>query len=474
MLSLASSLTLLPALLALGARTHPYFAPPSLLLAARLRHLPVTYARPIRWAALAVAIGSLALIPRASFDHNPVNLRDPNTESVQAFQDLLQQSSTSPWTVDLVEPDLATAQAKAGKLAKLPFVERALTLLDYVPDRQAEKRAILETMAFLVPPLAERSAAPDAAAQIAALARLEAALATGEGGVGDARLEASETRLRDALGRMRTALAAAPAPGHVLGRLQTNVVGSLVEQLDELTESLSPGDVTLEMLPPELREMMLADDGRARVSVIPKKDLNDSANLEEFVDGVLAVEPEGTGPAVGLVEWGRVTSGAMKQAMLAGFVVTALFLFLLWRNWWDTALAFFPLGLAGLATCAALVGLGWHFDFANVIVLPMLLGMGIDNGVHLVHRHRTNPEEEDVLASSTARAVWFAALTTVLSFGSLAFASHRGMASLGRLLTLGVAATLVCYIVVLPAVLAWDDQRRQRRVGAVPRSEPSP
>jgi predicted RND superfamily exporter protein len=151
----------------------------------------------------------------------------------------------------------------------------------------------------------------------------------------------------------------------------------------------------------------------------------------------------------------------MKQAMLVGFVATAVFLFLLWRNLWDTALAFFPLALAGLATVASLVLLGWHFDFANVIVLPMLLGMGIDNGVHLVHRHRTNPEEEDVLASSTARAVWFAAVTTVLSFGVLAFASHRGMASLGRLLTLGVAATLIAYVVVLPAVLAWDDERRK-------------
>jgi predicted RND superfamily exporter protein len=96
--------------------------------------------------------------------------------------------------------------------------------------------------------------------------------------------------------------------------------------------------------------------------------------------------------------------------------------------------------------------------------------MGIDNGVHLVHRHRTNPEEADVLASSTARAVWFAAITTVLSFGSLAFASHRGMASLGKLLTLGVAATLIAYVVVLPAVLAWDDARRKRGPKAPPDS----
>jgi predicted RND superfamily exporter protein len=138
------------------------------------------------------------------------------------------------------------------------------------------------------------------------------------------------------------------------------------------------------------------------------------------------------------------------------------FLFLLWRSLWDSLLAFFPLALAALASVAVMVLLGWPFNFANVIVLPMLIGMGIDNGVHLVHRHRTNPKEGDLLGTSTARAVFFAALTTVLCFGSLGFASHRGMAAVGKLLTLGVAATLLSYVVVLPAVLVWDDERRRR------------
>ena len=161
-----------------------------------------------------------------------------------------------------------------------------------------------------------------------------------------------------------------------------------------------------------------------------------------------------------------MTSGAMQQAMAIGFVATLLFLFLLWRNLWDTLLAFFPLLLAGLVTCAVDgARSAGRFNFANVIVLPMLLGMGIDNGVHLVHRHRTHPDEADVLATSTARAVWFSAITTILSFGSLVFASHRGMASLGQMLTLGVAATLVCYVVVLPAVLEWDDRRIRRQAG---------
>lgn len=138
-----------------------------------------------------------------------------------------------------------------------------------------------------------------------------------------------------------------------------------------------------------------------------------------------------------------------------------LFLYLLWRNLWDTLLAFFPLALAAAITCMLMVITGTSFNFANVIVLPMLIGMGVDNGVHLVHRHRTEPQEREVLATSTARAVFFAALTTMLSFGSLAFAPHRGMAAIGQMLTVGVVATFLCYVVVLPAVLEWDDQRRR-------------
>jgi hypothetical protein len=159
----------------------------------------------------------------------------------------------------------------------------------------------------------------------------------------------------------------------------------------------------------------------------------------------------------------------MLQALLGGMVCMVVFLVLLWRSVWDSLLAFFPLALAALLTCATLVLLGQPFNFANVIVLPMLIGMGVDNGVHLVHRHRTNPEEVDVLATSTARAVFYAALTTMLSFGSLGFASHRGIAAIGQLLTVGVGLTLVCYVVVLPAVLEWDDRRRRR--GSTERGE---
>jgi hypothetical protein len=464
LISLVSSLTLLPALLSLGAPVFPRFAQSTLPLIARIRHIPVSHARTIRWAALAVAISSLALLPRARFDHNPVNLRDPNTESVQTFLDMLQRSETSPWTIDVVAPDLAEAEASAAQLAALPYVERAITLEDFVPAQQAEKREILGTIALFVPALSPSSPESDPAAQRAALERLAAALAPTAAAPADPKLAASEARLHDALGRFLAA-ATANDPAPLTARLQKNVIGSLPSQLGDLLVALHPDDVTLDTLPRQLSELMLAPDGRVRIQVFPKKDLADAASLEEFVDGVSALAPSATGPAVGLVEWGRVTSGSMRQALATGFVCTLLFLLLLWRSLWDTLLAFFPLLLAGLVTCAVMVLLGWPFNFANVIVLPMLLGMGIDSGVHLVHRHRTRPDEVDVLATSTARAVWFSALTTILSFGSLMFASHRGMAALGQILTLGVAATLVCYVVVLPAVLEWDDRRIRRRTG---------
>lgn len=462
--SLIFSLTMLPALLSLGAAANPRFdhaAPPAV---AKLRHLPIVWGRPIRWTALAVAVVALGLVPRVSFDHNPVSLRDPNTESVQAFEDLLKRSSTSPWTVDWIVPDLAAAESLAARLDALPVIEKTLTLADFVPADQEEKRAVLDTMALLVPVPAPPGPRPDPATQLAALDRLAEALAQ-PGAASDPAFDAAADRLVEAIGRFHAAVAATGDPTHLLSRLQLNVVGSLREQLDELLDSLEPDEVTIETLPPELTEIMTAADGRQRVTAYPKQDLDlaDPAQLERYIEAVRAVDPTATGPAVNIIEWGRVTSGAMKEAMAIGFVVTMAFLIGLWRNVWDTALAFFPLGLAALATVATMVLAGWHFDFANVIVLPMLLGMGIDNGVHLVHRHRTNPEEEDVLASSTARAVWFAALTTILSFGSLAFAPHRGMASLGRILTLGVALTLLCYVVVLPAVLAWDDERRKRK-----------
>jgi len=457
-LSLVSSLTVLPALLSLGRAPASKSPPLPPAWATRLRHLPIEYARGIRIGAAAVAVAAIWLVPKVGFDHNPVNLRDPGTESVQAMNDLLSRSGTSPWSIDAIAPDLATADALAAKIRALPSVARALTLTDYVPDDQAAKLDILQTTALFLPPPAPPRPPRTPAEERAALGRLASELDATADTTRNPALATSARKLASSL------LPFVSGEGN-LALLRQNVVGWLPEQIADLRVSLGAEPVTAANLPDEIRQSMLAADGRARIDVSGKEDLSNSRALERFVDDVRGVTPAVTGSAVSILEWGRITSGAMKQALALGVGCMLAFLFFLWRSVWDTLLAFFPLALAASVTCAFMVVTGMQFNFANVIVLPMLIGMGVDNGVHLVHRHRTEPEEEDVLGTSTARAVLFSAITTVLSFGSLIFASHRGMAAIGEILTLGVAATFVCYVVVLPAVLVWDDRRRRRHEG---------
>jgi predicted RND superfamily exporter protein len=177
---------------------------------------------------------------------------------------------------------------------------------------------------------------------------------------------------------------------------------------------------------------------------------------------VRSVTPEVAGSAAEVVESSRAVVRAMRQALLSAVVAIALFLLLFWRRVDDTALVLFPLGLAAALTVATAVLLGIPFNFADVIVLPLLLGIGVDSGIHLVHRARTaGPGETNLLGTGTARAVAYSALTTVASFGTMGLATHMGLATLGRLLTIGVGFTVVCNLVVLPALIALHAPKRR-------------
>jgi hopanoid biosynthesis associated RND transporter like protein HpnN len=449
--SLAATLTVLPAILALGHR-EPVVAdvrvPPWL---AQLDRLPIRFASIVRPLALAVGLGAIVLLPRIHFDYNPVRLHDPHQESVAAFEELLGRSDSSPWTADLIAPSLEAARTLGDRVRALPEVAQVRTILDYVPDDQDAKHETLATASYFVPAEIVVGPARTNDERRAALARLAE-----EAG------HAGTSPLGNAARALRAAIETVLAHGgdNTLVTLEHDLVGSLPDQLRDLQQLMKPDRVRLEDLPPTLVRQMLAPDGRARVQVLPKEDISDGRALERFVAAVRAVVPDAAGLAVYVVEWCRVAWRAMLWALIGGVVCMALFLVVLWRSAWDMLLAFFPLALAAALTCASLVLVGQPFNFANVIVLPMLIGMSVDSGVHLVHRHRANAAE-DVLGTSTARAVFYAALTTMLSFGSLAFAPHRGIASIGQLLTVGVALVLVCYVVVLPAVLEWDDRRRR-------------
>jgi len=451
------TVTLLPALLTRGLAVDPRHLGSELRFRADLggRWL----ARPRLVATVAVALGAAALflVPRSRFDANVVEMRDPDTESVEAFQDLLGDATMSPWYIDLVVPNVAAADALAARLRRLPEVGRVLTVSQFVPDRQEEKLEILEDLSVLMElPSAPRrdTARGDSAKQMAALRGLHDFL--GKLGTGDgSALAASMRRLRDVLGRFLQRAESVDDPAPLLAELEKLLLGGLPAQFARLRLALHSGPVTLADLPPELRSRMLAPDGRARVQAFSANDLSDSEGLYRFADAIKSVDPDITGLIANILAFGRATVQSLRQALGSAAVVMALLLWSLWRRWRDVALVLGILTLGALYTGAAMVLLGMPYNFSNVVVLPLLLGVGIDSAIHLVHRWRGGGLGDDALLSTTtARAVFYSALTTVTSFGTLALSAHRGVASLGVLLVLGMAMMLFCNLIVLPAFLA--------------------
>jgi hopanoid biosynthesis associated RND transporter like protein HpnN len=453
-ISLISTLTLLPALLSLPPLPSASPDLPAPVWSGRLVELPVRHPRAVRAIALVLGLGSVALLPQARFDNNPLNVRDPGSESVKTLRELLESGKRSPWSLNALTPDLASARTLAEELRALPGVERVVTLADFVPEEQDAKLSIIEDLSLFLAPLELEDGVPHVTVseQIAALEHLrdEARKLAAE----DGDMAASAAALADALDAFLAGLAASGDPAARVDALEDSLLGTLPEQLRILDAALGAGEVTLQNLPDALLEQMLAEDGRARVQVFPRHDLSDHAALAAFYDSVEAVAPGVTGSAAEMVASGRTVVAALQQALLSALVAVTLVVFALWRRFTDTALVLIPLALASSLTVATAVLLEIPFNFADVIVLPLLLGIGVDSGIHLVHRARVSGDATNLLGTSTARAVGYSALTTIASFGTMGFASHLGLATLGQLLTLGVFFTLLCNLVVLPALIS--------------------
>ena len=409
--------------------------------------------------ALVLFVGSLSLLPGARFDLNVIEMRDATTESVQTFNDLLAQSGAmSPWFVNSVAPDLAGAEALARKMASLDSVASTLTISDYVPDEQDEKIEILTDLGYLmdVPPLA--GGAPlqaDLESQIAALRDLHAFLGA-DWIDGDSRSElvGSVRVLREKLEVFLLRLQAEENPRLALEKLDELLLSGLPDQVARLKTAIETEAIRGEDLPGDLVSRMIASDGQVRVQTFPRHDLGNEAAFVRFTEEVQSVDPLAAGVAINLVGFGRATRSSFEQALLSAIAIITALLFALWRRVGPVLLVLSPLALSSLMTVAAMVLLDIPFNFGNIIVIPLLLGIGVDSGIHLVHRaQQSGGRAADLMDSTTARAVFYSALTTTVSFGTLAFSSHRGMASLGVVLSIGMVATVIGNLIVLPALL---------------------
>ena len=403
--------------------------------------------RPVLVVFAALALAGLALSPRLAFDANPLDTKNPHTEAMATLRDLMSSPLTNPFTIDIIEPNLARAQAVAAKLDGLSTVDSVRTLASFVPADQDKKLAIVQDAASILAPTLTplTPPAPVTAGQIrlaakAALAQLEPALA--KLGPHDV-LRA----LADDLGKL------AQAPDPVLMRTNAALTRFLPAELDQLRTALGAKKVTQADIPPEIRRDWLLADGRARVQVMPKVALSrTSQGLQAFVRQVVAVAPNAGGPAVTVVATSRTIVDAFRSAALYAIGAIAVILALALRRPRDVALVLAPLVVASLLTLLVAVVLPLPLNYANIIALPLLLGVGVSFNIYFVMNWRDG--RAAVLGSATARAIVFSALTTGTAFGSLALSHHPGTASMGELLLISLGATLLASLIFVPALLA--------------------
>ncbi|SUS05729.1 conserved membrane hypothetical protein [uncultured Defluviicoccus sp.] len=440
------NLSLLPALITLmppqrlsGPRAPGRFA-------AAIAALTERHPRRVLAGASVLALACLVAVPRIWFDDSAFALRDPGSESVATLLDLLNDTRVDPFRAMVLAADEASAEALASRLRALPSVRDVVTLGDFVAADQADKLAILDQAALMMTAVTAApapSAPPPPAALRASLAQLAAA----------ARAAAVEPRtpVSNAAGRLAAAIAATDWSEDAITTLDRSLVGDFPTALADLTQALNAAPFTAADLPVVLLERRRTADGRILIEVFARDDQRLQANRRRFAADVQSVAADASGESIVVTEAGYAVLRAFVQAgALAGAVIIAL-LIAVFRSIRAMGVIFSPLLLAAGLTAATGVVIGQPFNFANVIVLPLLFGLGVAGGIHMVLRGQ---EERAVtlLETSTPRAVLYSALTTIGSFGSLALSSHPGMRSMGVLLTVALIWTTVCTVLILPAL----------------------
>jgi hypothetical protein len=421
---------------------------------APLDPLIARHRRPILIVFGVLAVVAVGLSPRLQFDSDPLHTKNPNTEAMRTLYDLMNDPVTNPYSISILEPNVADAQALKAKLVKLPTVSKVINVDSFVPDDQQAKLAIIADANSILAPtlLPHEPPAPITPEQIrlaakTALAQIDPALVKLPKDHPLVDIAADLHKLEG-------------ADDQTLLATNSALTRFLPQQLNDLRDVLNAEPVTLASLPPDVTRDWLLPDGRARVQVISTPQSNTSAGLHAFVDQVTAIAPNAGGSAVTIVATSRTIVNAFRDAAIIAVVAITIILLLALRRVLDVLLVLAPLLLSALLTLLVTVLLPLPLNFANIIALPLLLGVGVSFNIYFVMNWRAG--RHTILGSATARAIVFSALTTGTAFGSLALSAHPGTSSMGQVLLISLGCTLLASLVFIPALLSSVHARTNR------------
>ena len=424
---------------------------------------------------LAVAAG-ITLIAwkqcqKVSFDHNLLHLQNPKMESVRLTRELLNMGDGSLIYGVIMADSVEQADDLAIQLRALPTVSKVRTLGDLVPRDQKKRMEEVSRIARVSGEITLGSGGESSVDVPKAKKDLEFLLESSQEGAKQAKqylglsgrarqAVATFEKLIPPLERAVAALdkLSLEEAKQRLARHQVKLVGSITQNLGWLKTQRGDRPLTVDDLPAELRQRYLSSHGKVLLEVVPAVDVWERKPNEEFVAEMQKIAPGATGTPVMNLEYIDLLMKSYIQASFYAAGVILLLIFLLFRNLKDLVLTLLPLGLGVLWLFGALGLFHIQLDPANIVTMPMILGIGVAYGVYVMDRYR---EEGGVriFASSTGKAVVLSALTTLFGFGSMLFGQYRGLVSLGMVMSLGVIFNLISALVVLPQILALQDKR---------------
>ena len=303
---------------------------------------------------------------------------------------------------------------------------------------------------------------------------------------GEGKLFFEVQALWDAVQGLRTSLNALPREKVTaqIGAFQQAFLRDLNETFDALKRQRIEGGLTVAELPASLRERFVGVTGKMLLQVFPKKDMWEKVNQAEFVSELRGIDPDVTGTPVQMLEYTTLLKDSYVEASWYALGATSLMVLFHFRSFVCMGLSLLPV-VVGTVWLLGLMGwLGIPFNPANIMTLPLVAGIGVTSGIHILNRF-SEEGSPSLLSKSTGKAVLVSGLTTIAGFGSLTVADHQGIESLGYVMSIGTATCMIAALTLLPAVIVilmragWKNgyektQRREMHPSSLGCEEPRP
>ncbi len=395
---------------------------------------------------------------RMYFDYSVLALRDPDSESMRTLALLQEEEIVTDYTLSILTRDEEETR-NLDRLLDLSTVGKVTTPFDYVPSEQEDKLFLLEDAQAILLSALE----PGISSTAPTLSELEEGFelfkkALQQNSLADSELDHARVRLLERAARIKPIL---------LEEWQSIVITGLVQELEWLRRAIAADEIQFGDLPESLRNRIVSADGEYLSMALPALDISDVSELSRFIEEVRAEVPIATGRPV--VEWGvgKVVVDSFIWALAFAIIGIGTVLTIFLRRALTPILVLIPLALTALFTVAVAVLIDMPLNMANILVIPLIFGLGVDNGIHVVERFRRSGAVSELMHSSTPLAVVLSTLTTIGTFAALTLSPHQGTASIGYLLTLAVTLLLVFTLFVLPLLLSFQtDKPRDETLSA--------